>query len=141
MRPVVNGLYRLGTEAEQLRLYERFEDAMALRHPVRLTYFRQKSQRDPATGKPQYVRTTRTVEPYELDMTLDGAMIVRVIDRTPRHDKRPAYRTIRLDRIAFSRTTGHALMNMRTRDRYLLPSPLDGAELHPTKGELTGVAP
>lgn len=135
----LNGMYRVGTDDEQLRLFERFEDAMALRHPVKVTYFREKGV-DVVTGRTLYVKTTRMVEPHELTNNKHGDLIVKVVDRSPRKEKRPAYRTIRLDRIAFSRRTGLALMTVKVNEGYLNPTRLDGVDLHPSKGQLTGVS-
>lgn len=128
--------YRFPTNTEQLRLFERFEDAMAWRAPITLTYFKEHG-RDRG-GYMLYTRTTRIIEPYELTTTAGGAIIVRVIDRTAR-DKRPAYRSVRLDRIAVSRCTNRPLLTVHTSRRYLHPSPLDDMWLHPTKGQLNAL--
>lgn len=120
--------YRFPTELEQLALYERFEWAIEHRKPVVVTFFEQK--RD-AHGRPMWfddkrpylVKTTRTVEPYELQQTIAGNLIVRVIDRSPRDAERPDYRTIRLDRIAVSLHTGKPKMTVKHSGRYLVPNP------------------
>lgn len=128
--------YRFPTATEQLRLFERFEDAMSWRTPITLTYFKEIGRDRDGNGVMLYTRTTRIIEPYEPATTLGGAIIMRAIDRTSA-DKRPAYRSIRLDRIAVSRRTNRPLLTVHTSRRYLHPSPLDGEWLHPTKGELT----
>lgn len=128
--------YRFCTEIEQLRLFERLEAAIEHRHPVTVTYFKEKrvkvwSERAGAyVEKPSglYVKTRRVVEPYELRQTLAGNLIVKVMDRSPENAERPESRTIRLDRIAFSRAQGTPLMRVHPRGRYLCPSPLDDPE-------------
>lgn len=121
---------RFCNDDEQLRLFERLEDAIALRKPVRVTYF--KERKDPrgkkmtlSTGEQMYIKVTRTVEPYELCQTLAGHLTVKVMDRSPEGEERPASRTIRLDRIAFSRRQRRPLMQVMFTGRWLCPSPLD----------------
>ena len=125
--------YRFPTDREQLRLFDRIEDAMTWRKPITLSYFKDKGT--DAAGYRLYVKVTRTVEPHDL-VPADGSFIMRCVDRTP-STGRPAYRSIRLDRIAVSRTTNRPLFTLHLKGRYLNPTLLDGKPLHPTKGALT----
>lgn len=122
--------YRWCTETEQLRLFERLEAAIEHRHPLTVSYFKQRrdTQGDLMTfedGTPLFVKTTRVIEPYELAQTLAGHLIVKVMDRSPNDSERPASRTIRLDRIAYSKAKGRPIMQAHPRGRYMCPSPLD----------------
>lgn len=143
--------YRMSaSEEEQLELRYLFADAMARRAPVQVSYFKERSAlvEDPRTGrvqkkriKGQYVKVTRTVEPYGFGVAKDGSRTVKVVDRTPEGlGSRPDYRSIRLDRVAVSRTTGRPLVTRRLTLGYLCPSPLDRRPLHPTKGVLVSAA-
>lgn len=137
--------YRFCTETEQLRLFERLEAAIEHRHPVTVSYFKEKrvkvwSKRAGAyVDKPSglYVKVTRVVEPYELAQTLAGHLIVKVMDRSPENAERPESRTIRLDRIAYSRAQRRPLVQVMFTGRWLCPSPLDD----PEKGGSAPVAP
>jgi hypothetical protein len=122
--------YRWCTDDEQLRLFDRLEDAIAHRKPVRVTYFKERKdvrgkRMTLPTGEVMYVKVTRVVEPYELRQTIAGRLVVHVMDRSPEGEERPASRTIRLDRIAFSRRQRKPLMNVMFSGRWLCPSPLD----------------
>ena len=122
--------FRFCSDDEQLGLFDLMEDAMALRKPLRISYFKERKDiRGKVitikTGEPTYVKVTRIVEPYELRQTIAGHLIALVMDRSPNDSERPASRTIRLDRVAFSRQTGRPLAHLMRRGRYLCPSPLD----------------
>lgn len=137
--------YRMAhDERDQLNTWYLFREAITRRAPVRVSYFKRKKdiQRAPVTdkyGNPVYAKVTRVVEPYELTTTSDGKHIVRVVDRTPEGvNSRPEYRMIRLDRVAVSYRTRLPLVTPMWSYGYLCPTPLDGDELHPNKGELTG---
>lgn len=143
--------YRMSSsEEEQLELRYLFADAMDRRAPVQVSYFKERSAlvEDPVTGRVQkkkirgqYVKVTRTVEPYGFGVAKDGSRIVKVVDRTPEGlGSRPDYRSIRLDRVAVSRRTGRALVVRRLTLGFLCPSPLDRRPLHPTKGVLVSAA-
>lgn len=135
--------FRMANEAEQLHLWLLFRYAMDHRMPVRVSYFKEKKDdqhrpvRTPG-GAPIYVKITRIVEPHELTQTKAGHSLVKVVDRTPEDDKGPAYRSIRLDRVAFSWATSKVLAHVMAGQRYICPSLLDGKELQPRKRELTG---
>ncbi len=120
--------YRLPTEAEQLRLWERIEDAIARRTPLHVTYFEQRKDDNGkplfySNGRPALVKTTRIVEPYEVDMTRDGHMIMRTVDRKRMAEEKLAIRTVRLDRIGVSLATRRPLMRALRRDTYKVPNP------------------
>lgn len=131
-------------EHDQLYVREMFRSAIDHRCPVRVMFFKRKkddSHRPVSDkyGNPVYVRVTRVVEPYEFDRTKGGKRIVRVVDRTPEGvDSRPAYRTIRLDHVAVRYADQRPVLTRMMTHGFLCPTPLDGDELHPTKGELTG---
>lgn len=143
--------YRMSTsEEEQYHLWLMFASAMDHRAPMRVSYFKERSElvEDPVTGalrkqkiKGQYVKVTRVVEPHEFHVTKDGHRIVKVVDRTPEGvGSQPDYRTIRLDRVAYSRAQHKVLAERLMSQGYLCPSLLDNRPLHPTKGQLTGAA-
>lgn len=125
--------YRFCTDDEQLRLFDRLEDAIALRKPVRVSYFKEKrvkvwsARANAYVEKPSglFVKVTRVVEPYELHQTIAGNLIVKAMDRSPKNAERPEPRTIRLDRIAFSHAQRRPLMRVMFTGRWLCPSPLD----------------
>ena len=122
-----------GSEEEQLRLRHLFASAMDNRSPVRVSYFKEKGR-----GTGLYVKVTRVVEPYAFGVSKAGKRLVYVVDRTPEGvGSRPDYRTIRLDRVAFSRSQGRALAVRLLSLGYLCPSRLDFRELHPDKRVLT----
>lgn len=132
--------YRMSTgEDEQLHLRHLFASAMDHRAPVRVSYFEEKRAVDPDTGRDRkwpgvYVKTTRVVEPYEFGVSKAGNRFVRVVDRTPEGvGSRPAYRTIRLDRIAYSRSQHKPLAVRMLSHGFLCPSLLDNKPLYPTK--------
>lgn len=134
--------YRMSDgEGEQLHLWLLFAYAMDRRSPVRVSFF--ETIKDPhgkpvtSGGRELFQRTTRTVEPHELTVTKLGHRIVRVVDRAPENSDGPAYRSIRLDRVVFSRATGKSLAHVMTRHGYLCRSLLDGKPLHGTKRVLT----
>lgn len=128
-------------ESEQLHLWLLFGYAMEHRCPVRVSFFEHKKdaqgEREYQGDRALFVKTTRTVEPYELAVTSDGRRIVRVVDRAPEGSNGPAYRTIRLDRVAHSNTTKKPLTRVMTKHGYLCRSLLDGKPLHGTKRQLT----
>lgn len=140
--------YRMsGSEEEQLHLRYLFASAIDHRAPVRVSYFKEKrvlvwSDRTGDYVKKftgLYVKVTRVVEPYAFGVTKTGARLVYVVDRAPEGvGSRPDYRSIRLDRIAVSRSTGRPLIVRMLTHGYLCPSRLDFRELHPTKGMLVG---
>lgn len=143
--------YRMSaSEEEQLHLRHLFADAMDRRAPVEVSFFKERSAviEDPVTGEPrkkkikgEYVKVTRTVEPYAFHVAKDGARSVLVVDRNPEGvGSQPAYRSIRLDRVAVSRRTSRPLVTRRLTLGYLCPSLLDRRALHPTKGALVGAA-
>ncbi len=70
-------------------------------------------------------------------MTKLGKRVVKVVDRAPENSNGPAYRSIRLDRVVFSRATGKSLAHVMSRHGYLCRSLLDGKPLHGTKRQLT----
>jgi len=122
--------YRFCNDDEQLRLFERLEDAMTLRKPVRVTYFKERKdirgkRMTLPTGEQMYVKVRRIVEPFELCQTLAGHLTVKVVDRSPNDSERPDTRTIRLDRIAFSNAQRAPLMRVMLSGRYMCPTPLD----------------
>lgn len=122
--------YRFCTETEQLRLFERLEAAIEQRHPLTVTYFKQRRNAKGKKmvfkdGSPLFVKTTRVIEPYELAQTIAGDLIVKVMDRNPSDSERPRPSTIRLDRIAYSKAKRRPIMQAHPRGRYLCPSPLD----------------
>lgn len=130
-------------EDEQLYLRHLFAFAMAHRSPVRVSFFKQKKDDHGrpvrSGGRDLYVKVTRVVEPHELIVTKSGHRAVKVVDRTPEGEFRPDYRTIRLDRITFSRPTGKPIAHVLAGQGYLCPSLLDGRELYPRKRVLTSV--
>lgn len=134
-------------ERDQLNVWFLFRRAIDRRAPVKVSFFKRKkdARHVPVTdkyGNPVYAKVTRVVEPYELSTTDDGKRIVRVVDRTPEGvDSRPEYRMIRLDRVAVSYRTGLPIVTPMWSYGYLCPTPLDGDELHPRKGELTNGKP
>lgn len=135
--------FRMAHEpADQLRLWFLFRSAIEHRCPVRVTYFkRKKDERHVPVidkyGNPVYVRVSRVVEPYELTTTSAGKHIVRVVDRTPEGvDSRPEYRMIRLDRVSVRYADGKPVLTRMLTHGFMCPTPLDGDELHPRKGEL-----
>jgi hypothetical protein len=143
--------YRMSSsEEEQLHLRHLFADAMERRAPVQVSFFKERSAlvEDPVTGQVrkrkipgQYVKVTRTVEPYGFGVAKNGARTVKVVDRTPEGlGSRPDYRSIRLDRIAVSRATGRALATRKLTLGYMSPTLLDNRPLHPTKGVLVARA-
>lgn len=135
-------------DAEELHLRHLFADAMERRAPVRVSFFKQKkvkvwSERkgryvEKATGL--YVKVTRVVEPYAFQVAANGARSVLVVDRTPEDSPGPDYRTIRLDRVAWSRATGKPLAVRMITHGYLCPTLLDRRPLHPTKRVLASAA-
>lgn len=134
--------YRMSTgESEQLHLWLLFAFAMQHRAPVKVSFF--ETIKDPhgkpvtSAGRELFKRTTRTVEPHELVVTKLGNRVVKVVDRAPENSNGPAYRSIRLDRVVFSRATGQSLARVMTRHGYLCRSLLDGKPLHGTKRQLT----
>lgn len=136
--------YRMAHDgADQLNVWFLFKRAISLRAPVRVSYFKRKTddQHNPVTdkwGNALFVKVTRVVEPYELRQTAAGHSIVKVVDRTPEGvGSQPEYRTIRLDRVAVRYADNLPLMQVMTTFGFLCPTPLDGDELHPTKGKLT----
>lgn len=134
--------YRMAHEqADQLNLWFLFKSAIDHRAPVRVSYFKRKTENHKPVndkwGNPVYVKVTRVVEPYQLTQTDAGHHIVRVVDRTPEGSgSRPAYRSIRLDHVAIRYADGGPLLTRLMTHSFLCPSPLDGEELYPTKGEL-----
>lgn len=135
--------YRMAAgEADQLNVWFLFRSAIALRAPVRVSYFKRKKddQHRPTVdkyGNPVYVKITRVVEPYQLEQQGDGHYIARVVDRAPEGvDSSPEYRTIRLDRVAVRYNDGTPVMTVMRTYGFLCPTLLDGDELHPTKGGL-----
>lgn len=141
--------YRMSTsDEEQLHLWHLFADAMARRAPVEVTFFKSKkiTQTFTSHGLPSvitytgYVKVSRTVEPFAFgaDFT-KGTRWVKVVDRTPEGvGSQPAYRTIRLDRIAVNTRTGKPLAVRKLTYGFICPSLLDHRPLYPTKGQLTG---
>lgn len=139
--------YRMSaSEEEQYHLWLLFASAMDHRAPVRVSYFEEKKAVDPDTGRVRrfpgiYVKTTRVVEPHGFFVTAAGYRLVRVVDRTPEGlGSQPAYRSIRLDRIAYSRAQSKPLAVRMLTHGYLCPSLLDNKPLHPTKTVLTARA-
>jgi hypothetical protein len=137
--------YRMAhEEADQLDIWFMLRSAIDRRCPVRIMFFKQKkdAQHRPEVdryGNPVFARVTRVVEPYELGRTKAGKPIVRVVDRTPEGiDSRPEYRVIRLDRIAVRFADQRPVITRMLTHGFMCPTPLDGDELHPTKGELAG---
>ena len=141
--------YRMSNaEEEQYDLWLLFGSAIDHRAPVRVSFFKERSELvpDPVTGAlrkkkipGQYVKVTRVVEPYGFHVTKEGHRVVLVVDRTPEGvGSQPAYRSIRLDRVAHSRMTGKALAHRLMTQGYLCPSLLDFRPLHRTKGQLVG---
>lgn len=135
--------YRMASgEDDQLRLWFVFKRAIDQRAPVRVSFFKRKKddRHRPLSdrfGNPVYVKVTRTVEPYALDRSKDGHPLVRVVDRTPEGlGSQPEYRMIRLDHIAVRYRDDTPVLTPMWSYGFLCPSPLDGEELHPTKGEL-----
>ncbi len=121
------------SESEQLDLRHLFASAMDRRAPVRVSFFKEKGR-----GSGLFVKVTRVVEPYAFGVSKAGKRLVYVVDRSPEGmGSRPDYRTIRLDRVAFSRRTGKALAVRLLSLGYLCPSRLDFRELHPDKRQLT----
>lgn len=126
-------------EAEQYRLWLLFASAMDRRAPVRVSFFKRKKgpDRRPLSdrfGNPVFVKVSRVVEPHALSVTRDGRRVVKVVDRTPEGvGSRPAYRTIRLDRIAVRYADGRPLAVRMLTHGYLCPSLLDRRPLHPSK--------
>jgi hypothetical protein len=130
--------YRMTTaEDEQYHLRQLFASAMDHRAPVRVSFFKRLKRPDRSVVPGQYVKVTRVVEPFAFDVSKDGARIVRVVDRTPEGVWGPAYRAIRLDRIAASRHTGKPLATRLLSQGYICPSLLDFRPLHSTKRVLT----
>jgi hypothetical protein len=127
-------------EDEQYDLRQLFASAMDHRAPVRVSYFKQLKRPDRAIVPGQYVKVTRVVEPFDFDVAKIGARIVRVVDRTPDGVWGPAYRAIRLDRVAFSRSTGKPLAVRLLSQGFICPTLLDGKPLHSTKRVLTARA-
>lgn len=128
-------------ERDQLDVWFAFRRAIRRRSPVRVSYFKRKTDNhvpvNDRWGNPVYVKVTRVVEPYALDRTKSGAHIARVVDRTPEGvDSTPEYRTIRLDHVAVSNRTKRPALTVMQTYGFLCPSPLDGEELHPRKGAL-----
>jgi hypothetical protein len=134
--------YRMAFEEhDQLKIWFLFKRAIVGRMPVKVSYFKRKTDNhEPVSdkyGNPVYAKITRIVEPYALDVTSNGKHIVRVVDRSPEGvNSRPEYRSIRLDRIAVRYSNGLPLVAPMPKHGFLCLSPLDGYELHPTKGEL-----
>lgn len=130
--------YRMPSgEAEQLYLRHLFANAMEQRSPVRVSFFEQKKLPNGKRIPGLYVKVTRVVEPHGFHVARDGKRSVLVVDRTPNGvGSRPAYRAIRLDRIAYSRAQRRFLIRRMLTYGYLYPSLLDRKPLHPTKGEL-----
>lgn len=135
------------SEEEQLRLRHLFASAMDHRAPVRVSYFKEKivdvwserTQRYVKKPSGLFVKVTRVVEPYAFGVTKAGNRVVYVVDRTPEGTWGPDYRTIRLDRVAFSRAAGRALATRLLSQGFICPSRLDFRELHPSKRALTSV--
>lgn len=132
--------YRMSyTEEDQLDLWLLFGSAMEHRAPVRVTFFKRKTdaQHKPVTdrhGNPQFVKVTRVVEPHALTVTRDGKRIVKVVDRTPEGvGSLPEYRTIRLDRVAVRYADQRPVATRMLTHGYLCPTLLDGKPLHKTK--------
>lgn len=130
------------TDEDQLDLWLMFASAMEHRAPVRVSFFKRKTddQHRPAYdqyGNPVFVKVTRVVEPHELTVTKQGRRIVKVVDRNPEGvGSRPEYRTIRLDRVAVRYADQRPVATRMLSHGYLCPSLLDGKPLHPTKREL-----
>jgi hypothetical protein len=120
-------------EDEQLDLWHLFRSAMDHRAPVRVSFFKQKKDDDGRPIHDHYVKVTRVVEPSELTVTKDGRRVVKVVDRSPEGTWGPEYRTIRLDRVAYSRHTRRPLAVRMLTHHYMCPSELDGLKLHPNK--------
>lgn len=146
----MHGFRMSESQEEQLHLWHLFADAMARRAPVEVTFFKSKMithtyvehGETKTITYPGFVRVTRTVEPHGFgaDWT-KGTRWVKVVDRNPEGvGSRPAYRTIRLDRVAVNSRTGRPLATRRLSIGYLCPSLLDHKPLHPTKGQLVGAA-
>lgn len=128
-------------ERDQLSVWFAFRRAIVERCPVRVSFFKRKTDNhvpvNDRWGNPVYVKVTRVVEPFELTQTKAGHHIVKVVDRTPEGvDSGPDYRTIRLDRVAMSNRTKRPALTVMCTYGFLCPSPLDGQELHPRKGAL-----
>lgn len=127
------------SEQEQLHLRHLFASAMDKRSPVRVSFFKEKKVKGRGIGL--FVKVTRVVEPYAFGVSKAGKRLVYVVDRTPEGvGSRPDYRSIRLDRVAFSRSRGKALAVRLLSLGYLCPSRLDFRELHPDKRQLTSRA-
>jgi len=128
-------------ERDQLDAWFAFRRAIRLRCPVRVSFFKRKTDNhvpvNDRWGNPVFVKVTRVVEPYELGRTKSGAHVVRVVDRAPEGvDSCPEYRTLRLDRLAVSNRTRRPMLTVMRTYGFLCPTPLDGQELHPRKGAL-----
>lgn len=133
------GFRMASAEEDQYHLWHLFASAMAHRAPVRVSYFKRKTdeQHRPEVdrfGNPVFVKVTRVVEPHDLTVTKGGARIVKVVDRTPEGvGSQPEYRSIRLDRVAVRYRDGKPLAVRMLTHGYLCPTLLDGKPLHPTK--------
>lgn len=119
-------MFRFPTPTETLDVWERIEQAIADEKPVTLTFFKEKeiSYTRRRHGKTEtvtytgYVRARRTVEPWLLGFhQSDGHAYARVISRSPTDEKGPMFRTIRLDRVAVSRTTGKPLLTVHVKGK------------------------
>lgn len=131
--------YRMtATESEQLHLRHLFADAMARRAPVRVSFFKERKLKGRPTG--QYVKVTRVVEPYGFHVSATGKRSVLVVDRTPDGTWGPEYRSVRLDRIAYSRAQNRPLITRMVSQGYMCPTMLDHRPLHPTKRQLSAAA-
>lgn len=87
-------------------LKKRVETAITRRAAMTLTY--RELRKDPKTGKrivaripehQEYDIVTRTVEPYNLEVSKDGHLYMRTLDRISRDPNAPAFRSYRLDRV------------------------------------------
>lgn len=111
-------MYRFPGEVEALEIMERFEQAVADEKPVTVTFMKERRNRTTrkpvlfGNGRPYMVKVTRTVEPYAVEFTMQGKPVAYVVDRSPEDEKGPMYRTIRLDRVVVSLTTGKARMRI-----------------------------
>jgi hypothetical protein len=129
------------SDDEQYHVRQLFASAMDHRAPVRVSFFKQlkdeKHRPVFSGGRPLFVKVTRVVEPHAFGVTKAGDRVVKVVDRTPEGELRPEYRTIRLDRVAVSRSTGKVLATRLLTQGYLCPTLLDFKPLHPTKRVLS----
>lgn len=116
-------MYRLPTELEQLEIMERLQLAIDNRHPVTLTFFKEKeiTHRYTVNGVQLtttytgYVPVRRTCEPWMVGFhQSDGHPYVRAVAWSPTDEKGPMYRTYPIPRIAVSTTTGRPLLTVHT---------------------------